>query len=81
MENERKEHQFNITEITYAQSSKRDSACTKTNHVNPSLGKVIEKQLIFGPTYSYTYTNTMEKEGKTAFIIKVPLIWQEISQG
>jgi hypothetical protein len=24
--------------------------------VNPSLGKVIEKQLIFGPTYSYTYT-------------------------
>jgi hypothetical protein len=28
--------------------------------VNPSLGKVIEKQLIFGPTY--TYTNTMEKE-------------------
>jgi hypothetical protein len=23
--------------------------------VNPSLGKVIEKQLIFGPTYSYTY--------------------------
>jgi hypothetical protein len=30
--------------------------------VNPSLGKVIEKQLIFGPTYSYTYTNTMEKK-------------------
>lgn len=28
------------------------------------LLKVIEKQLIFGPTYSYTYTNTMKKRLK-----------------
>jgi hypothetical protein len=31
-ENERKEHQFNITEITYAESSKRDSAIPRANH-------------------------------------------------
>jgi hypothetical protein len=35
--------------------------------VNPSLGKVIEKQLIFGPTYSYTYTNTMEKKKNSIY--------------
>jgi outer membrane translocation and assembly module TamA len=29
-----------------------------------ALRKVIEKQLIFGPTYSYTYTNTMQKRRK-----------------
>jgi outer membrane protein insertion porin family len=32
-----------------------------------SLGKVIEKQLIFGPTYSFTYTNTMRKRKKNTF--------------
>src|SRR5690606_36846050 len=29
-----------------------------------ALGKVSEKQLIYGPTYSYTYTNTMQKRKK-----------------
>jgi outer membrane protein assembly factor BamA len=32
-----------------------------------SLRKVIEKQLIFGPTYQYTYTNTMQKRKKNTF--------------
>jgi hypothetical protein len=63
-------NQFNITEITYA--SPQTWLYQEQIIVNPSLGKVIEKQLIFGPTYSYTYTNTMEKEEKTAFTIKVP---------
>jgi hypothetical protein len=79
--NERKEHQFNITEITYASPQNVTPLYQEQIIVNPSLGKVIEKQLIFGPTYSYTYTNTMEKRRKTAFTIKVPLIWREISQG
>jgi hypothetical protein len=48
--------------------------------VNPSLEKVIEKQLI-GPTYSYTYTNTMEKKKKNSIYYKGTLIWREISQG
>src|SRR5690606_23280543 len=26
---------------------------------NPNLGRIIEEQLIFGPTYTYTFTNTM----------------------
>ncbi|MFH6935830.1 BamA/TamA family outer membrane protein [Flavobacterium sp. FlaQc-30] len=63
-ENIRKEHQLNVIDITYV----------SPNHVTPeyledikedaALGKVIEKQLIFGPTYSYTYTNTMQKRRK-----------------
>jgi hypothetical protein len=46
--------------------------------VNPSLGKVIWKQLIFGPTYSYTYTNTMEKR---KIYYKGTLDLREMSQG
>jgi outer membrane protein insertion porin family len=42
-------------------------------NANPSLGKVIEKQLIFGPTYSYTYTNTMEKRRIHSFYYKAGL--------
>lgn len=63
-ENIRKEHQLNVMDITYV----------SPNHVTPeymadiaqdaALGKVIEKQLIFGPTYNYTYTNTMQKRRK-----------------
>ena len=29
------------------------------NIINPSLKRVVDKQLIFGPQYSYTYTTTM----------------------
>jgi hypothetical protein len=35
--------------------------------VNPSLGKVIEKQLIFGPTYSYTYTILWKKKKNSIY--------------
>ncbi|KIC03111.1 surface antigen (D15) [Flavobacterium sp. JRM] len=66
-ENIRKEHQLDIIEVNYV----------SPNHVTPyylqqvaedeSLSKVLEKQLIFGPTYSYTYTNTMRKRKKNTF--------------
>ncbi|KFF18805.1 translocation and assembly module lipoprotein TamL [Flavobacterium hydatis] len=66
-ENVRKEHQLDIIEVNYV----------SPNHVTPyyleqvakdeSLSKVLEKQLIFGPTYSYTYTNTMRKRKKNTF--------------
>jgi outer membrane protein assembly factor BamA len=72
-ENERKEHQFNITEIIYASPQNVTSLYQEQIDVNASLGKVIEKQLIFGPTYSYTYTNTMEKRSKNTFYYKAIL--------
>lgn len=72
-ENERKEHQFNITEITYASPKNITPLYQEQIAANASLEKVIEKQLIFGPTYSYTYTNTMEKRRKHTFYYKASL--------
>lgn len=72
-ENERKEHQFNITEITFASPQNVTSLYQEQIDINASLGKVIEKQLIFGPTYSYTFTNTMEKRRKSSFYYKASL--------
>lgn len=69
-ENERKEHQLNITEITYASPRNVTELYQSQIVENPSLEKVIEKQLIFGPTYSYTYTNTMQKRKKNTIYYK-----------
>ncbi|MFV8336937.1 BamA/TamA family outer membrane protein [Flavobacterium sp. RSP29] len=69
-ENERKEHLLNITEITYASPENVTALYQEQILKNESLGKVIEKQLIFGPTYSYTYTNTLQKRKKNTFYYK-----------
>ena len=61
-ENERKEHQLNISEIAFASPQNVTQIYRDQVNVNPTLNRVIEKQLIFGPTYSYTYTNTMQKK-------------------
>lgn len=72
-ENERKEHQLNITEITYASPNNVTPLYQEKIDENASLGKVIEKQLIFGPTYSYTFTNTMQQRRKNTFYYKAGL--------
>ncbi|WP_311195915.1 BamA/TamA family outer membrane protein [Antarcticibacterium sp. 1MA-6-2] len=35
--------------------------------LNPNLERIIEEQLIFGPTYTFTFTNTMETAKKNTF--------------
>ena len=69
-ENERKEHLLNLTEITYASPQNVTALYQEQIDANASLGKVIEKQLIFGPTYSYTFTNTMLNRKKNTFYFK-----------
>jgi len=69
-ESEQKEHQLNVTEITYASPQNVTALYEEQILANPSLGKVIEKQLIFGPSYSYTFTNTMSKRRKNTFYYK-----------
>ena len=69
-ENERKEHELKLTEITFVNSTGVTDLYNNQIAQNPSLGKVIEKQLIFGPSYSYTYTNTMLKRKKHTFYFK-----------
>ncbi len=69
-ENEQKEHQFNVTDITFASPQNVTALYEEQILVNPSLEKVIEKQLIFGPSYSYTFTNTMSNRKKNTFYYK-----------
>ncbi|MCC9063429.1 BamA/TamA family outer membrane protein [Flavobacterium piscisymbiosum] len=66
-ENVRKEHQLNIIDVTYVSPNNVTAEYREDIKEDASLGKVIEKQLIFGPTYSYTYTNTMQKRKKNTF--------------
>ena len=63
-ENARKEHQLNLMDVTYVSPNNVTAEYQADIDEDPSLGKIIEKQLIFGPTYSYTYTNTMQKRKK-----------------
>lgn len=69
-ENIKKEHELKITEITYASPMHVTSLYESQIKDNDALGKVIEKQLIFGPTYSYTYTNTMQKRKKNTIYFR-----------
>ncbi len=64
-ENISSEHQLNIFNLNYVSPFKVTELYEQQIALNPTLGKVIEKQLIFGPTYSYTFTNTM-KTAKTS---------------
>lgn len=66
-ENIRKEHQLNVMDITYVSPNNVTPEYQQDIQDDPALGKIIEKQLIFGPTYSYTYTNTMQKRKKHTF--------------
>ncbi|MEO5776046.1 MAG: BamA/TamA family outer membrane protein [Flavobacterium sp.] len=69
-ENARKEHQLNITEITYASPENVTDLYRDQIILNPSLKYVIDKQLIFGPTYSYTYNTEMRQRRKNLFYYK-----------
>ena len=66
-ENIRKEHQLNLIDVTYVSPNNVTQEYLDDIEDDPALGKIIEKQLIFGPTYTYTYTNTMQKRKKNTF--------------
>lgn len=66
-ENVRKEHQLNVMDVTYVSPNNVTAEYLADAEEDESLKKVIEKQLIFGPTYTYTYTNTMQKRKKNTF--------------
>lgn len=69
-ENIHKEHQFNVLNINYVSPNNITDLYKTQMAANPTLTKVIEKQLIFGPTYSYTYTNTMDNARKHTVYFK-----------
>ncbi|WP_445735822.1 translocation and assembly module lipoprotein TamL [Mariniflexile sp.] len=69
-ENERKEHNLNALNIAFTSSNNVSDLYKSQIAANPSLQKVIDKQFIFGTTYSYTYTNTMLKNRKNNIYFK-----------
>lgn len=69
-ENERKEHNLDLVNIAYTSSNNVSDLYKEQIVTNPSLQKVIDKQLIFGTTYSYTYTNTMLQNRKNNIYFK-----------
>lgn len=72
-ENVRKEHQFNVMDVTYVNPGHVTDLYRERIDQDPTLAKVIEKQLIFGPNYTYTYTNTMQTDKKHTFYYKAGL--------
>ncbi|OYQ36141.1 hypothetical protein CHU92_10150 [Flavobacterium cyanobacteriorum] len=71
--NPRVEQQLNVIDVNYVSPSRVTEEYLQRIDSLPALGKVIEKQLIFGPTYSYTYTNTMRKRERHTFYYKASL--------
>lgn len=69
-DNPRVEHQLMVTDINYVSPANVTPLYQAMAKDNQALQKVIDKQLIFGPTYSYTYTNTAQKRKEHTFYYK-----------
>jgi len=77
-DNVRTEHQLYVADINYVSPANVTEIYmdqingNEAEGIAPNLAlqKVIDKQLIFGPTYSYTYTNTMLKRKRNTFYYK-----------
>ena len=66
-ENARKEHELKVIDITLVSPEKVTAEYEANSANNPAMRRIVERQLIFGPTYSYTYTNTMLPKKNTFY--------------
>lgn len=66
-ENARKEHDLKILDITYVSPANITPLYDSISQKSDAMRRVVERQLIFGPTYSYTYTNTMLPKANTIY--------------
>ncbi|GEJ45292.1 membrane protein [Chryseobacterium sp. ON_d1] len=66
-ENARKEHDLKVIDITLVSPANVTEEYQIKSANNPAMQRVVAKQLIFGPTYSYTYTNTMYPKTNTIY--------------
>jgi outer membrane protein insertion porin family len=66
-ENARKEHDLKILDVTLVSPANVTDLYSEYAKDNEALQRVVQKQLIFGPTYSYTYTNTMLPRTNTIY--------------
>lgn len=66
-ENIRTEHHLKVMDIQYVNPFNVSDLYQEQINLNPNLARIIEEQLIFGPTYTFTFTNTMETQKKHTF--------------
>ncbi|MCE4065808.1 BamA/TamA family outer membrane protein [Chryseobacterium gleum] len=66
-ENARKEHDLKVIDITLVSPANVTEEYEIKSASNPAMKRVVDRQLIFGPTYSYTYTNTMYPKTNTIY--------------
>ncbi|WP_294266212.1 BamA/TamA family outer membrane protein [uncultured Chryseobacterium sp.] len=66
-ENARKEHDLKVLDITYVSPANVTPLYQSISLANDALRRVVQPQLIFGPIYSYTYTNTMLPKANTFY--------------
>lgn len=66
-ENARKEHDLKVIDITLVSPANVTDEYNAKSAGNPAMQRIVDKQLIFGPTYSFTYTNTMLPKTNTFY--------------
>lgn len=66
-ENVRKEHELKVIDVSLIAPANVTPKYMERYVSNPYLERVVEQQLIFGPTYSYTYSTTMLPKRNTFY--------------
>lgn len=66
-ENARKEHDLKVIDITLVSPANVTKLYDSISRNSNAMQRVVAKQLIFGPTYTYTYTNTMLPKTNTIY--------------
>lgn len=66
-ENVRKEHELKLIDISLINPANVTPKFEELAMNNPYLRRIAEQQLIFGPTYSYTYSTTMLPKKNTFY--------------
>ena len=66
-ENARKEHDLRVIDITFVQPQNITPEYEALMDQFQILRRAVEQQLIFGPTYTYNYTNTMLPKKTTIY--------------
>jgi outer membrane protein assembly factor BamA len=65
-----KEHELDVLEIGYVQPRNITETYRRQMDSIPSLRHTVEPQFTFGPTYTFTYTNTVQPELKHQYYFK-----------
>lgn len=68
-ENAHRSHELNLINISYVSPASVSQLYTDSvaNTKNPTLAHIIDKQFTFGPSYSYTVTNTAEDYRRSTY--------------